>query len=638
MMKGQTMFRRSAKNSELLGASRLLRVRVVAMLLALGLSSLSVAQGAHDTFRALLRSVQEVRGEVINDDLGNAEVDAIPFASEASTSRFLSQATFGATQSDLSTLVGTSVSDWLLQQFSEEPSDYLAALDGYQAQLPFLILNPWNRQATTFAFWRHSITGDDQLRQRMVYALSQILVISNAGGDALTDYPEAVAYHQSLLTEFGFGNYRNLLEAMTYSPGMGFYLTYMGNQKEDPETGRQPDENYAREILQLFTMGLVALNDDGTLAGGLNDGDSSVELYDNDDITGLAKVFTGLDRRVSRAEAKNNPEAPEVLKSWREPMVVYPAKHAQNEKTFLGLTIPENTNAQDSITLALDQLMSVASVGPFLSRQLIQRFTTSNPSPAYISRVTQVFNDGRYTLPNGTAVGGGLRGDLKATIAAILLDRENLEPEAPNTFGKLREPVLRFTQWARAFSAGTVTPEYTLELYDLFSTSNYGQGLAQHPFSAPSVFNFYRPGYVPPGTDSGAAGMTVPELQIVTAETIPAYMNFITFFAMASTQHADLSAYRELGGLTGVNFDPELARTSFLPDYSYEKNLADDLPALFDHLNLLLAGGALSQAAVDSFMDVVAGVPVEASDDWRATRVGLAVALVMTSADYLVAY
>ena len=632
------MFKRSANNGGLPGPSMPLRVRIVAVLLGLGLSSLSVAQGAHDTFRALLRSVQEVRGEVINDDLGNAEFDAIPFASEASTSRFLSQATFGATQSDLSTLVGTSVSDWLLQQFSEEPSDYLAALDGYQAQLPFLILNPWNRQATTFAFWRHSITGDDQLRQRMVYALSQILVISNAGGDALTDYPEAVAYHQSVLTEFGFGNYRNLLEAMTYSPGMGFYLTYMGNQKEDPETGRQPDENYAREILQLFTMGLVALNDDGTLASGTNGDDSSHELYNNDDITGLAKVFTGLDRNVTRAQSQNNPEAPEVLNSWREPMVVYPAKHAQNEKTFLGLTIPENTNAVDSITLALDQLMSVASVGPFLSRQLIQRFTTSNPSPAYISRVTQVFNDGRYTLPNGIGIGGGLRGDLKATIAAILLDRENLEPEAPNTFGKLREPVLRFTQWARAFNAGTVTPEYTLELYDLSSVSNYGQGLAQHPFSAPSVFNFYRPGYVPPGTDSGAAGMTVPELQIVTAETIPAYMNFITFFAMASTQHADLSVYREIGGLTGVNFDPELARTSFLPDYSTEKNLADDLPALFDHLNLLLAGGALSQAAVDSFIDVVAGVPVEASDDWRATRVGLAVALVMTSADYLVAY
>lgn len=198
---------------------------------------------------------------------------------------------------------------------------------------------------------------------------------------------------------------------------------------------------------------------------------------------------------------------------------------------------------------------------------------------------------------------------------------------------------MRFTQWARAFNAGTITPEYTLELYDLSSVSSYGQGLAQHPFRAPSVFNFYRPGYVPPGTNSGAAEMTVPELQIVTAETIPAYMNFITFFAMANTQHADLSTYRELGGLTGVNFDPELARTSFLPDYRYEKTLADDLPELFSHLNLLLASNAMSQETVDSFIDVVAGVPVEAGeDDWRATRVGLAVALVMTSADYLVAY
>ena len=633
------MSRCSTKSRYLPRASRLLTVRVVAMLLALGLSSLSVAQGAHDTFKTLLSSVQEVRGGMVDNDQGDAQADAIPFASEASTSRFLSQATFGATQSDLSTLVGTSVSDWLLQQFNEDASDYLATLDSYQAQLPFLLSNPWNRQATTFAFWRHSITGNDQLRQRMVFALSQILVISNIDGGALTDYPEAVAYHQSLLTEFGFGNYRDLLEAMTYSPGMGFYLTYMGNEKEDPETGRQPDENYAREILQLFTMGLVALNDDGTLASSINGDNGSTELYDNDDITGLAKVFTGLDRGVTRAKSQNNPEGPEVLSSWREPMVVYPAKHAQSAKTFLGLTIPENTSAADSITLALDQLMSVASVGPLLSRQLIQRFTTSNASAGYISRVTQVFNDGRYTLPNGIAVGDGRRGDLKATIAAILLDTENLAPEAPNTFGKLREPVLRFTQWARAFNAGTVTPEYTLELYELSSASTYGQGLAQHPFRAPSVFNFYRPGYVPPGTDSGAAGMTVPELQIVTAETIPAYMNFITFFAMADMQCADLSIYREIGGLTGVDFDPELARTSFLPDYSTEENLAGDLPELFAHLNLLLAGGALSQEAVDSFIDVVAGVPAEAGeDDWRATRVGLAVALVMTSADYLVAY
>ena len=418
---------------------------------------------------------------------------------------------------------------------------------------------------------------------------------------------------------------------------MGFYLTYMGNEKENPETGRQPDENYAREILQLFTMGTVSLNDDGSLVTGVEGDGSALELYENDDITGLAKVFTGLDRKVTRAQAENNPESPEVLESWREPMVIYPAKHTDAVKTFLGLTIPENTSASDSITLALNHLMGVPSVGPFLSRQLIQRFTTSNPSPEYIARVTKIFNDGRYTLPNGVVVGGGIRGDLKATIAAILLDRENLDPEEPNYFGKLREPVLRFTQWARAFNVGTVTPEYTLELYDLSSVSQYGQDLGQHPFRAPSVFNFYRPGYVPPGTDSGAAGMTVPELQIVNTETIPAYINFITFFATASTQSADLSAYREIGGLTGVDFDPELARTSFVPDYSYEESLADDLPELFAHLNLLLASGALSQLAVDSFIDVVAGVP-SGTDDWRTTRVGLAVALVMTSTDYLVAH
>ena len=139
-------------------------------------------------------------------------------------------------------------------------------------------------------------------------------------------------------------------------------------------------------------------------------------------------------------------------------------------------------------------------------------------------------------------------------------------------------------------------------------------------------------------TLASAAGMTVPELQIVNTETIPAYMNFITFFATSSTQNADLSPYREIGGLTGVDFDPELARTSFVPDYSYEESLADDLPELFAHLNLLLASGALSQPAVDSFIDVVAGVPSDTDDDWRTTRVGLAVALVMTSADYLVAH
>lgn len=622
------------------GFAQVARRRLVAafavILSVVGLSGVSGVQAASGTFSSLLNLVQQVRGGAFEDPDDPDGLDAAPFATRASTVRFLSQATFGATPDDIESLVGTSVSSWLRQQFSAAPSDYLATVEDYQAQLPFLQLNPWNSQATTFAFWRHSIGGTDQLRQRMAYALSQILVISNANNDALEYFPGAVAYHHALLTEHSFGNYRELLEDITYSPGMGYYLTYMFNQKADPETGRQPDENYARELMQLFTIGLIDLNDDGTPNYNADAGSEPIELYTNADITGLAKVFTGLRLSVSPDEVRAYPEAPQVLASWREPMVIDPDTHSTTAKTFLGLSIPENTSAEDSIDLALDHLMGISSMGPFLSRQLIQRFTTSNPSPAYVARVTSVFNSGRYTLPDGTPLGTGQRGDLAATLAAILLDSENLAPEDASTYGKVREPILRFTQWARAFSVGTLTPEYTLELYDLSSQSGIGQGLLQHPYRASSVFNFYRPGYVAPGTESGAAGMTVPEFQISNSATIPAYLNFITYFAMGETQRADLSTYREISGLTGVSFEPELARSSFVPDYAVEEALADDVPALVAHLNLLLASNALTAASRAEVIELVAGVPVDSGNTWRTIRAGLAVTLVMISADYLI--
>jgi len=612
-------------------------LRVVAMGLTLAmLGPLSMAEAASNAFNSLLDSVQQTRSGTIDKPDDPDTVDAAPFATEASTVRFLSQATFGATPDDVESLVGTSVSAWLREQFQAQPSDYLATVESYQDPLPFLIDNPWNRQATTFAFWKHSIAGPDQLRQRMAWALSQILVISNGNNDPLREYPEAVAYHHSLLSAHSFGNYRDLLEDITYSPGMGYYLTYMGNQKADPETGRQPDENYARELMQLFSIGLIVLDDDGTPAYPADGTAEAVELYTNEDITGLAKVFTGLNLSVDYTLARADPDAPEVLASWREPMVVDPEYHSTAAKTFLGLTIPEDTAAEDSIDLALDHLMGISSMAPFLSRQLIQRFTTSNPSSDYIFRVTQVFNSGRYTLPDGTPVGSGQRGDLAATLAAILLDPENLSPEDVNQFGKIREPVLRFTQWARAFNVGTLTPEYTLELYDVGSQTGIGQGLLQHPFRASSVFNFYRPGYVAAGTESGALGMTVPELQIINAATTPAYLNFITLFAMGDTQRADLSVYQQISGLVGVPFDPELARSSFVPDYTTEEALADDVPALVNHLNLLLAGNALSQASQAEIIELVEGVPEDSGGDWRSTRAGLAVTLVMIDSDYLI--
>ena len=622
-----------------LGSTRIFTRRAVGLLVVtLVVPLLMAAPAQANRFGALLDTAQQARGfEVPDKPVDPPAVDAAPFATEASTVRFLSQATFGATPDDIDRLVGTSVSAWFREQFTATPSDFLDTVEEYQARLPFLIDNPWNISATSFAFWRHTIGGSDQLRQRMAYALSQILVISNGNNDPLSQYPEAVAYHHNLLTEHSFGSYRALLEDITYSPGMGYYLTYMGNQKADPETGRQPDENYARELMQLFTIGLIDLNADGTPSYPADGSAVPIELYTNADITGLAKVFTGLSLAVNLDDARADPEAPEVLASWRQPMAVYPEYHSTAAKTFLGLTIPENTPVAESIDLALDHLMGINSMGPFLSRQLIQRFTTSDPSTGYVARVSQVFDAGRYTLPDGTPVGSGQRGDLAATLAAILLDPENLAPENPETFGKLREPVLRFTQWARAFNVGTLTPEYTLELYDLSSQTGIGQGMLQHPHRATSVFNFYRPGYVAPGSESGAAGMTVPELQITNASTIPAYLNFITYFAMGETQRADLSTYLEIGGLTGVSFDPELARSSFVPDYSVEEALAGDVPALVGHLNLLLAGAALTDAAESEIVALVSGVPNEGgASDWRTTRVGLAVTLVMIATDYLV--
>ena len=310
-------------------------LRVVAMGLTLALfGPLSIAEAASNAFNSLLDSVQQTRSGTIDKPDDPDTVDAAPFATEASTVRFLSQATFGATPGDVESLVGTSVSAWLREQFQAEPSDYLATVESYQDPLPFLIDNPWNRQATTFAFWKHSIAGSDQLRQRMAWALSQILVISNGNNDPLREYPEAVAYHHSLLSAHSFGNYRALLEDITYSPGMGYYLTYMGNQKADPETGRQPDENYARELMQLFSIGLIALDDDGTPSYPADGAAEVVELYTNEDITGLAKVFTGLNLSVDYTLARADPDAPEVLASWREPMVVDQSTTLRRPKPF----------------------------------------------------------------------------------------------------------------------------------------------------------------------------------------------------------------------------------------------------------------------------------------------------------------
>lgn len=550
------------------------------------------------------------------------------FSTRVATHRFLTQATFGPHKDDFQRLQGTAPSAWFLEQLSLPPSYHRPLLDEYLARVDPEVdfTDIFRVSTTTFSFWRHALEAPDQLRQRMAFALSQLLVVSNSGGNLLAVVPQGISYYQDILTQYAFGNYRDLLEAVTYSPAMGFYLTYVDNRPADPETGRMPDENYARELLQLFTIGLRELNPDGT--SRLDESGQPIETFNNDDITGLAGVFTGL---TYDARGRQDPEA------LARPMQMVDAWHAREEKRFLGASIPEGTDGIASIDQALDIIMAHPNLAPFVSRQLIQRFTSSNPDPDYVRRVARVFDCGSFTLPEGQQLGSGRKGDLDAVLAAILFDPAVRRGRDSNPeFGKVREPILRFTAWARAFDVEASTPEY----HSLLWQAAEPEALGQHPYRSPSVFNFYRPGYSPPGTRAGRMGMTAPEMQLLDASTIPGYANFMTYFVFEGAgEDNELNALEERFDEAGVPFDRKAAAESFRVDYSRQVDLAEDPQALVTDLNELLAYGSLSpdtQAAMVDFIEVIPLSGGGLGDQGRWLRVGYAVLMTLTAPEYLV--
>ncbi len=560
------------------------------------------------------------------------------FATEQGVARFLTQATFGPKPAQLDGLVGASDSDWFVAQIGMEPTlarpeyeDYDRRSIGAETEEASLIL-----VAPTAIFWKHAIEAPDQLRLRMAFALSQILVVSDFGGEILADHPQAMIAYQDILRGRAFGNYRDLLEDITFNPAMGEWLTFIGNQKAD-DSGRVPDENYARELLQLFTVGLVELlpNGEPRLVGG-----QPVELYDNSDITGLARVFTGLDMQgIDRSRFPILEEAlfeqDDLPESFFLPMSYNDTLHSQEEKQFLNCRIAPGTQTLDSIDQALDCIMAHPNVGPFVSRQLIQRFTTSDPDPAYVERVAAAFDAGLATLPDGRTVGEGRKGDLAATLAAILFDDSARRDEdlSDPQFGKVREPVIRFTNWARAFSVDASRPEYALELYDTSDVS----WLNQHPHRSRSVFNFYRPGYVAPGTLSGSREMTVPELQIVNATSTTGYINYMTYWAFDGISGQDQDELIDELREQGVPVDEaELAR-AWRPNYARELSLAGDPTALVDMLDRKLAYSSMSSETKAAIASTVGQIPFDGEEEEdQRLRVSLAVLLVLTSPDFLV--
>jgi len=536
--------------------------------------------------------------------------------------RFLTQATFGPNLEDINALTNQSVSQWFKQQLSQQPSFLLPVLSEMSqysvSDEEFTLLQ---FEATTLGFWRNAILSKDQLRQRMAFALSEILVVSNGGGEVLTDVPSAVAYYQDLLIEHAFGNYRDLLEAVTYSPAMGYYLTYQGSEKGDSVTGRMPDENYARELLQLFTIGVVELNSDGSTR--IDAQGNIIETYDNKDVTGLARVFTGLNLNEVAIEES-------ISKAYAMPMVTFSESHSLKEKSFLDLTIVADTTAKSSISQALDHIFSHKNVGPFIGTQLIQRLVMSNPSPEYIARVAGAFDTGEYQLPNGEIIGQKRRGDLTAILAAILFDSEARTIQG-NIGGKIREPILRFSHWARAFNVEAVTPEFQDLLWDTTGASS----LSQHPYRSSSVFNFFRPGYISPGTLTGEQDLKAPELQIVNASSIAGYTNFMTYYIFSESQHVDLERVEQFFIDEGINIDTSDVTSSFVSQYSTEQALISESEQLIEHLDLLLTFGTLSETTRSHILSTINELPAQTTEE-KLYKIQVTVLLFMTSPDYLV--
>lgn len=512
-------------------------------------------------------------------------------ATEQEASDFLAKATFGGSSADIAALVGRNKTDWLRTEFAKPETFMLPVLNARVNRGQSLSLTEHRP-----LYWENIIQSDDQLRQRMVFALSQILVVSDIAGNS---NPRATAYYTDILARNAFGNYRDILQEVTYSPIMANWLTYLRNRKGDPRTGRMPDENYAREILQLFTIGLVELNMDGTLRRG-PDG-NPIETYNNDDVVGLARVFTGL--FLESADTNGST-------SFFSPLIINANEHSELEKSFLGETIPAGTGAAESIDRALDTIFNHPNLAPFVSRQLIQRFTSSNPSPEYIGRVAMAFETGNYTGPDGQRFGTGLRGDLEATLAAIMLDGSTEANSA--TSGKVREPILRFVHWARAFDIENIDADNERWLDN---TSSPSDRLGQHPFRSPSVFNFYRPGYIAPGTETGAANLTAPELQLVNEATAIGYINFMERFVFDSSPQRD------------GNLD------TFKATYAREAALADRPNELVDHLDTLLTGGRMSEETRGDIMSALEQLPLRGTNDSedRLDRARLAILMAVTS-------
>jgi uncharacterized protein (DUF1800 family) len=503
--------------------------------------------------------------------------------------RVLEQATFGATWADVQSVQQKGVEAWVNEQLAAPTTkshyDWLVE-SGYQGDLSKKQYNP--KYDIRWSLVRKFFTSPDQLRQRMAYALSQIMVVGIEGIGGEPNRFLWAANYMDILERNAFGNFRTLLNDISTSTAMAKYLTFLGSKKADG-TGSQPDENYAREILQLFSIGLIKLNQDGS--SQLDGSGNPVQTYTIDDIRGLSRVFTGYEM----APLNQATTGPAIAEGLRKPIVNNAQNYETGEKTFLGLTIPAGTDAASSLKLALDHIFAHQNVGPYIGRQLIQRLVTSNPSPAYVQRVAAVFANN----------GSGVRGDMKAVIKAVLLDTEARQKSSDRLYGKYKEPFLRYSAWARA--SGVQSTDGT---WKSGSMSTNEAAVIQFPLTSTSVFNFYRPGYVPPNTEFSKANATVPEMQITDETTVVQFANFLLNVINSGTG-------------------------TLQPSFTELLQVADDANKLVERCKFMLTANRMSTQTAETIRSAVASI-TGTTDDARRNRIRAALMLTMSTAEHLI--
>ena len=559
--------------------TRRLRLLVVCLSVSLGSSPLISTYAAH-----------------ANKNYHPFFLTAAPAVAEAEAVRLLEQATFGPTDALIARVQSIGIDAWLQEQFAASVSSYpsLTPYPGNSA-----VGCPTGSPTTCFRdnytmyplqvrFFQSALTGQDQLRQRVAFALGQIFVVSGVQ----IQQPSSMTPYQNLLTNGAFGNYRQLLYDVTLSPAMGDYLDMVNNDKPNLTTGVTPNENYAREILQLLSIGTIKLNQDGTPQ--LDAFYNPIPSYDEEVIEGFAYTFTGWTYAL---QAGQTPRAHNPA-NYQQPMILYrdnknnDVNHDKGAKTLLSYpnavwaTLPANQTGEVDLNRALDNIFNHPNVGPFIGKQLIQHLVTSNPSPGYISRVAAAFNNN----------GAGVRGDLKAVVKAILFD-----PEARGTakgegnYGHLREPVLFVTNVLRAFNP---TSDYVL--------ASQAQAMGQNLFNAASVFNYYPPDYVVPGTP-----ILGPEMALQASSAALSRANFVNTIVFSRIGTAPAGTQIDLSGLQALAGNPA---------------------SLVDRLNRLLMHGTMSAAIQNEIIKAVNSV---ASNNPKL-RAQTALYLVAASSQYQV--